>query len=469
LVSTSLGLSLGLVLGASQAHAQAQAAPPAPAATEAAQPATPPPQAVVDANPIAEQQLEQIRKMVAAMPKLFQYDGYFRSGFGINVKGGDQDPFSAPGAYAKYRLGNETEMYAEAGFTANWINPEHNDTWFTSKIKIALVAPRNGTFDLLNAAPGAIAIREAYAEAGHIFESHPETSFWAGSRFYRRRDVHINDFFFNDMSGYGGGFQDMKIGEKAKLSIAYLGGSVESPRNAMGQPIDADLGRLAKSTLDIRVSDIPAGPGNLELWLIPTLAPQGNSTVNNHSGIGGGIFYFVPMMGGFNEISASFGYNAAANLSSGLDTGIASGGWLARIVDRAVFQLNPKLSMMADFVVQFDNKDGSPAGSTDASIGNTWFSIGARPVYNFTRYTGIAVEGGVDVVKSQVDGAATGVVGKLTIAPLIRPAMDFWARPEIRAFVTFATWNDGAGAAGGAAFAGDKVGATMGVQAETWW
>jgi len=460
-VSRCIGLAAGLVLGAGQAHAQAQE--PAPAAVQA------PPQAVVDGNPLAEQQLEQIRKMVAAMPKLFEYDGYFRSGFGINVKGGDQDPFSAPGAYAKYRLGNETELYGEAGFTANWINPDHNDTWFRSKLKLAVVAPRNGTFDSLRDASGNIAIREAYAEAGHVFASHPETTFWAGSRFYRRRDVHINDFFFNDMSGYGAGFQDMKLGEKAKLSIAYLGGSVENPRNAMGQEISADLGRLAKSTLDIRVSDIPAGPGNLELWLIPTLAPQGNSGVNNHSGIGGGVFYFVPMMGGFNEISASFGVNAAANLGSGLDTSIASGGWLARVVDRAVFQLSPQLSMMADVVLQFDNKDGNPDGTTDASVGNTWFSIGARPVYNFTKYTGIAVEGGVDVVKSQINGAATGVVGKLTIAPLIRPAMDFWARPEIRAFVTFATWNDGAGAAGGPAFAGDKVGATLGVQAETWW
>ncbi|HMG22011.1 MAG TPA: carbohydrate porin, partial [Kofleriaceae bacterium] len=93
----------------------------------------------------------------------------------------------------------------------------------------------------------------------------------------------------------------------------------------------------------------------------------------------------------------------------------------------------------------------------------------ARPVYNFTKYTGIAVEGGVDVVKNQVDGAATGVLGKLTVAPLIRPAMDFWARPELRAFATLATWHDGAGAPGGAAFAGDKVGLTLGVQAESWW
>jgi len=396
-----------------------------------------------------------------------------RTGFGINAKGGDQDAFQAPGAYAKYRLGNETEMYSELGFTANWINPEHTDTWFKTKMKLALIFPRNSTFDTLRDPSGTnLALREAYGEAGNVIASHPETTFWAGARFYRRRDVHINDFFFNDMSGYGGGFQDMKVGEKAKLSIAYLGGSVENDRNAMGQEISADLGRLAKNTLDIRVSDIPVGPGNLEIWLIPTLALRGNSLKENHSGFGGGLFYFTPMMGGFNEISASFGLNAAANLSSGLDPTIPSGGWLFRAVDRAVFQLNPQLSMMADFVLQFDNKNGNPSGTTDSSLANTWFSIGARPVYMFGKYTGVAVEGGIDVTKAEATGSATRVLGKVTVAGLIRPAADFWARPELRVFATLAGWNgavNDAGGAGGAAFAGDNAGATFGVQAESWW
>src|SRR5215831_2643600 len=218
----AIGLPIAVALSAGRAHAQA---------------ADPPPQAVAEANPVAEQQLEQIRKMVQAMPKLFEFDGYFRAGFGINAKGGDQDAFGIPGV-SKYRLGNETETYAELGLSANWINPDHNDTWFKTKVKLAIVAPRNSTFDTLNA----IAVREAYAEAGHVIESHPEMTFWAGQRFYRRRDVHINDFFFNDLSGYGAGFQDMKVGGgDMKLSVAYLGGSVENT-GATG----SDVGRLTK-------------------------------------------------------------------------------------------------------------------------------------------------------------------------------------------------------------------------------
>jgi maltoporin len=465
LFSSLFALAGGLALFAGRAHAQGTPAQPDASQPDAAPPLSPPPQAVVEANPLAEQQLEQIRKMVSSMPKVFVFDGYVRSGFGINAKGGDQDAFQAPGAYSKYRLGNETETYGELGFTANWINPEHNDAWFLTHMKLAVVAPRNSTFDTLNA----IAIREGYAEAGHVIDSHPEVSFWAGQRFYRRRDVHIIDFFFNDTSGYGAGFQDLKVGEKATLSVAYLGGSIDNATGP-GAPPGANFGRLTKNMFDIRLSNIPVGSGTLELMLIPTLARQGDSAVPQHSGIAGGVFWNVPMAGGFNELSAQLGTGGIANLSTFIDTSIASDGWLARVVDRGVFQIQPKLSMMVTGVVQFDNRNGSPSGSTDSGAGDLWISAGARPVYMLGKYTGIAVEGGVDVVKPQTDGAQTGVLGKLTVAPLIRPGADFWARPEIRAYVTAAAWNDAIkGAVGGPAFAGDTVGLTMGVQMESWW
>lgn len=399
---------------------------------------------------------------MSSMPKPFVFDGYIRAGIGVNGKGGDQDAFQAPGAYSKYRLGNEIETYGEVGLTNNWINPEHNDTWFLTHVKLAFVAPRNSTFDTLQA----IAVREAYAEAGHVIESHPEASFWAGQRFYRRRDVHIIDFFFNDMSGYGAGFQDLKVGDKATLSVAYLGGSTEDPM--MG---GASFGRLAKNMFDIRVSNIPVGTGTVEFMLIPTLARNGASHggAAQHSGVAGGVFWNVPVMGGFNELSAQLGTGSIANLSTFVNNN-PSDGWLLRVIDRAVIQPSAKLSMMLTGVVQFDNQDGSPSGSTDSGLGNMWYSVGARPVYMFGKYTGIAVEGGVDVVKGQADGAQTGMLGKLAIAPLIRPGGDFWARPEIRAYVTAATWNDAIkGQVGGRAYQNDTVGLAAGVQMESWW
>lgn len=39
--------------------------------------------------------------------KTFEFHGYFRSGYGLNSEGGQQVAFQAPGAGAKFRLGNE--------------------------------------------------------------------------------------------------------------------------------------------------------------------------------------------------------------------------------------------------------------------------------------------------------------------------------------------------------------------------
>ena len=434
------------------------AAPMPPAQPET--PTQPPPPTPADLTP---SQLEQVRKEMMSMPKLLESHGYIRSGIGINAKGGDQVAFQAPSAFSKYRLGNETETYGEFGFTFNWLNPDQADAaWFKTALKLAFVAPRNSTFDVLDA----IAIREAYAQAGHVIDSKPEMTFWAGQRFYRRKDVHITDFFFQDMSGYGAGFEDLKIGDKTKLAIAYLGGSNNDAPMGGGT---FDIGRLVKNTFDLRLYDIPAGSGTLELWLIPTVAAKGDSGVNNQNGIGGGVFWFVPFMGGFNEISAEFGYGGAANLSSGIDTTIADGGWLFRVVDRATIQPSPKLSLMYTAVLQLDNTDRGRAGvDSDASTGNLWVSLGARPVYCFTKHLGIAFEGGVDLVKGQADGTKLGILGKATVAGLIRPGMDFWSRPELRAYVTAAAWNDDAGGVGGAVFT-DNIGLTTGVQAEMWW
>ncbi|HEX4418971.1 MAG TPA: carbohydrate porin [Kofleriaceae bacterium] len=470
---------------AGQAHAQVPADQPPPVQPAPVQPAPPPtdPNAGVtpvdgsstvqlppppseqlrENDPLQAKIADMIRKEMGAVPKLLEFHGYLRAGISQNDKGGDADAFQAPGAYSKFRLGNEVETYGEIGLDSNWINPDHNDTWFKTSVKLAVVAPRDSTFDTLNA----IAIREAYAQAGHVIPSEPEMTFWAGQRFYRRRDSHIIDFFYQDMSGYGAGFEDLKVGEKAKIAVAYLGGSREYN---MGDPM-SDVGRLYKSTIDLRLYDVPAGKGSLEFWLIPSVGTSGSlgDAANNHNGMGGGVFYFLPMLGGFNELSAEYGYAGSADFSTSADP-TPSDGWMFRVVDRAVLQLTPNMSMMASGVFQLDNRDGNPTGTTDSSAGNMWVSVGARPVYNFTKYTGIAVEGGVDIVKPETEGSSTGVLGKLTIAPLIRPGMDFWARPELRAFVTMATWSNSIkGQVGGAAFANDTFGLTAGVQMESWW
>jgi maltoporin len=67
----------------------------------------------------ADQKIAKLEQQVGS----FEFHGYFRSGYGQNSAGGQQVAFQAPGAGAKYRLGNEAETYAELIFVNNWLNP----------------------------------------------------------------------------------------------------------------------------------------------------------------------------------------------------------------------------------------------------------------------------------------------------------------------------------------------------------
>ena len=99
---------------------------------------------------------------------------------------------------------------------------------------------------------------------------------------------------------------------------------------------------------------------------------DGRLDENNRSGIGGGVFYFVPIMGGFNEVSAEFGYDHAA-ISIDRPRHRHRQERLAVPRGRARdVQPDPKLSMMWTGVVQLDNKNGKSdgAGSPAATCGS---------------------------------------------------------------------------------------------------
>jgi maltoporin len=424
-------------------------------------------QAPQPTNPFTDEQMAALDKMMASA-KLFEFHGYFRSGFGINSKGGDQETFQAPGAYAKYRLGNEGETYMEPMWVANWLNPEKGDKLrVSSAVMVHFVGGNNGDADGVGGAGDSapnIAIRQAFVEVGNFVESQPDLTAWAGHRYYRRRDIHLNDFFYQNTSGMGGGFQGYNVGF-GKLSIAWLGGSADTPIG--------DLGRFTKNSLDIRFHDIELGPGKFELWIMPVLqAGDSDSTpeVDSRHGIAAGVFYNLPVSKGFTELSAQFGYGGGASLDSGL-SGDDKKGWMLRLVDRGAIELGPMTSLGFGAVFQIDNRDGE----ADGDSGDMWISAGVRPIVHLSKVFALQAEAGVDFVKPEVEGADSVFLGKVTFAPAIRPMPGFWSRPEIRAFVTAAFWNDagkGSGETpgiGGAAFADDTVGLTFGVQAESWW
>src|SRR5699024_9260573 len=99
-----------------------------------------------------------------------------------------------------------------------------------------------------------VSLRQLNVQGRNLIDALPGATLWAGKRFYRRHDVHINDFFYWDSTGPGAGIEDIDVGT-GKLHLAWMRATgtddTEYP--------DAD-NRISNDTLDIRWSDIPVNP-----------------------------------------------------------------------------------------------------------------------------------------------------------------------------------------------------------------
>jgi len=432
----------------------------------------------------ADQEIAKLQQQVSS----FEFHGYFRSGYGLNSAGGQQVAFEAPGADAKYRLGNEAETYAELIFVNNWLNPDHiiDKAWMKTEFMIEA-----NTSNSANSAsfPNGVGndqfrFREAFVQAGNIFESQPDAKFWAGERYYRRQHIDIDDFYPLDMSGYGAGVEDLHVGI-GKLAVAFV--------NAARPDIVTQNGNLEKSNIDVRLYDMKGPAGLWGVWFDYATSKGGTlfsvstltgatspTTVPTTDGYAFGFRHQrLEWHGGYHTLSAQYGTGAASNFSNpGNGTTIATPtpfidqSRQLLVTEQVVFQPNDRFAMMPIFVFQ-RTKDGNPLHPWDE-----WVSFGARPEIFFTRYISLAFEGGFDHTHclagcmNQADspiGPYDGWLRKFTIAPQIGAGRKFFSRPVIRAFLTYASWSEAfRGLVGGVPFMNRTSGLTYGVQGETW-
>jgi len=396
--------------------------------------------------------------------KIFEFHGYFRSGYGLNSVGGQQVAFAAPGAGAKYRLGNETETYAELIFVNNWINPEQNSDKAWLKSEVMIEANTTNSANYANFPQGfgndQFRFREAFVQAGNVFESQPDAKFWAGERYYRRQHVEINDFYPLDMSGYGGGVEDLNV-RVGKLAVAFISGARPD--------IVTSNGYLSKSNIDVRLYDLKGPFGLWGVWFDYATSKGGETpagtTVPTTAGYAFGVRHQrLEWHGGYHTFSVQYGTGAASNFSSVLDnpTPFLQSSARLLVVEQLLYQPNDRFAIMPIFIYQ-RYKDGNPQHGW-----SEWVSFGARPQVFFTKYISLAFEGGFDHTNSP--GQFDGWLRKFTIAPQIGAGRKFYSRPVLRAFLTYASWSDGfRGLVGGIPYFDRTNGLTYGLQAETWW
>ncbi len=403
----------------------------------------------------------------------FEFHGYFRSGYGLNSVGGQQVAFEAPGAEAKYRLGNEAETYAELIFVNNWVNPDHNSdkAWFRSEFMVEANTSNSENYAPVGNVAGGdqYRFREAFVQAGNIFESQPNAKFWAGERYYRRQHIDSDDFYPLDMSGYGGGVEDLNVGI-GKLAVAFI--------NAARPDIVTENGNLAKSNIDARLYDVKGPLGLWGAWFdyatskggtITTGTVPGSTSVTTIPTSDGYAFGFrhqrLEWHGGYHTFSIQYGTGAASNFSNpGNGTTIPNPTPYINhtrqflVTEQVVFQPNDRFAVMPIFVYQ-RTKDGNPQHDWVQ-----WASFGVRPEYFFTKHLSLTGDCGFD--HTHLPGSYDGWLRKCTVAPQIGAGRKFFSRPVLRAFVTYADWSNGfRGFVGGVPFQNRTNGLNYGVQA----
>jgi maltoporin len=405
----------------------------------------------------------------------FRFHGYLRSGFGVDGTGKGQQPFIAPLAGAKYRLGNEAETYLETTFAYGTTSEDKDPAYFDTRITLAYVAPTSSS----NSFATTFSLREAFALARRVWAAQPNATFWAGARFYDRHDLHINDFWYRDPSGFGGGVEDIMLGEDARLAFSWIGGTQDQLDSNGTVPRD-ELFRFNKSTFEARVYGFDVGRTRLSFAFDVTdfdgdeVATGGAPVVvEDDLGGSGQAIAEWPFTGGRYKVALQYGTGAASGFRSVLtppvgrtfvpgeqvDTGDI---WQFRFVnDLLLEQRGPWQLQVAAIFQELDN-----GAASNNRI--RWVSLGARPVLRLGRFFSVATEAGWDYTRQS--DLPDGSLFKLTVAPQITPNLKFFSRPSLRAFATWAHWSDSfRGRVAPVTYADDVHGAAFGVQLESWW
>ena len=458
--------------------AELRQTPPAPAAATAATADT---QSLASRVAALEKDAQEAAKILD-IAKQFEFHGYVRTGFGVNQSGGEQRKPGNPdglGASLPGRLGNEPDTYGELIFKYHFpqATPDSAKFGFVTNLMFQQNQDK-ASYLPIQTTDSNIGVREAYFTASNVIKSAPDLTFWAGNRYYDRKDIHRTDYFWLDMSGYGGGVEKIKVGP-GELAVAYLAGASGTFAN---RTTTGDA--LTKQAIDVRYSKLPTFGGEGTLWLMASYLNGGQPASGitgtyPESTAGAAIGWIQKNQFGDNVTtvaSIQYGTGSASQFDTnvtgyvGAPRGSLDNAKTIQFTDMVVWDVNERLSVSADVLVHWNDQGFTPAGGSDST--RTYYAVGARPVYMFTDHLGAALEVGYDYATDNraTAGKDSPSLGKITFAPLVRPSTGFFTRPEIRLYATYYFWNDfPAGSQVNGTGVGDKSSWNFGVQAEAWW
>ncbi len=446
--------------------------------------------------------------LAATSVSAVEFHGYMRAGFGLNTQGGAQVCYGhgGPDAHRLGRLGDECDTYAELSLSQTVY--EKNNESFSVHTLLAL-GTEEGTLDagildyrgnawqgigsvnnnqdmnndeVVEGGEGRptpwqgqrMSFREAYAK----YKMASGTEIWAGNRFYGRKDVHIWDFYYLNGSGYGAGVDNIKVGPGA-FAVAV--------RNTKWHDVsggaDGNNPYAATPQLDIRYNGLALGSmGSLDLIMLVGKANLSDAqeaaatNYNDKTGVSLTAEWTLGLPGGFNKVVAQYstqgyawsGYGMNNHLGDGYNIGKYNNGgdtqvdrksW--RLIDHGVVKFGKKFLLgYAGLVSKLD----APCCDTGDGLR---YNLAVRPQFMWNDTMSTIVELGYSSVEDPWMNK-TVATNKITLAQAWSPLMNggFWARPQIRVFVTKYGGDERVDWQGGIYKDYDTM---FGAQVEAWW
>jgi maltoporin len=404
----------------------------------------------------------------AAPAMAIDFMGYFRDGASVSAKGGPAPTFQTPGMDYKLRLGNENDTYGEWGIQ-NVIYKDKAGVEVTAGVMFAYYQGNDGQTGGASGTP--FGIQQDYFKIK--IPQWAGATFWGGKQYYERENIDMIDhFYLNTGSVPGIGVENIDTGF-GKLSVSVFG--------AAGQ--DTNSNNVVFIRPDVRLQGIP-------VWTNGTLMFDLNyETISRHDGLtapqdeGGGVWvtgewHQDGILGGWNQLTLQFANGANSNMGPGAPGSENKNDSQIAVWEQLLLQPTAQFSALVGGSYQ-SKKFGIVGGGSNKL--DSW-GLFTRPKFYINDYFAIQGDIGYTSVTAKPnggfsDGSSSKTAGllKWTIAPTILPAVGegggFFVRPEIRLYVTGASWNDNAqtyGPPAGGNFGTDKSGMLYGVQAEGW-
>ena len=356
------------------------------------------------------------------------WTGYMRGGpAATSVSGKSRQCYGI--GELKYRLGNECDFYGEFQL-AQAMKADGVD--FNAVLMTNYYSPATESDKSANPADN-YGIEQAYVEMKGV-DIAPQALFWMGKR-RDRDDVHIVDTFFTNMSGVGAGVENVDVGFG---KFGFAGYKADSPAQYIdGEHVATTGGNNGVARLHAQLYDIPVNPDG-KLRLVATYS-KGDSQggLKGQNGYGFNIEHVQDkFFGGGNHIWVQYA-EGSTDINQGIsDNGSHGTGYKTwRVVESPSWQVG---AFGGQAIAMYQHNE---APSTAGGDSNYW-TLGGRGSWGITKNLKWLTEIGYSSLKPS--GGSNENVTKVTIGPALSTGPDFWKRPELRLYVTFADYNKAA-------------------------